>query len=99
MSDSSEAQRYREAIRAVLETQLPRQGLVLEIASGTGETAAFMARSFSFVAWQPTEVDPAALAALESMQASAGLPNLLRPVALDVTSIPWPIAKADAIVC
>ena len=99
MTQSSEAQLYRDAIRAILEGQLPRQGLVLEIASGNGEHGAYMARRFPFVAWQPTEVDPAALAALESLHANLGLPNLLRPIAMDVTSAPWPIAKADAIVC
>src|SRR5262245_17444395 len=99
MADNGEAQAYREAIRAVLENVLPRQGLVLEIASGTGENAAHMARGLPFVAWQPTDVDPAALAALEALHTSMGLPNLLRPIALDVTTVPWPVAKADAIVC
>jgi len=91
-------QQYRDAIRAVLEAHLPKQGLVLEVASGNGEHGAELARSFSYVAWQPTEIDPAALAALESLQGRVGLPNFLRPIAMDVTSAPWPIAKADAVV-
>jgi hypothetical protein len=93
-----EATLYRDAIRAVLEAQLPKQGLVLEVASGNGGHSAELARSFPFVAWQPTEIDPAALTALESLHATLQLPNFLRPIAMDVTSAPWPIAKADAVV-
>ena len=91
-----EAQLYRDAIRVVLEAQLPKQGLVLEIASG--EHGAELARAFSFVAWQPTAHDPAALAALEAQHAKVQLVNYLRPIAMDVTSVPWPIANADAVV-
>ena len=88
----------RDQIRSILDGSLPRQGLVLEIASGTGEDAVHMARSFPFVAWQPTEIDSVALASIEAAREAAGLQNLLRPIAMDVTSTPWPIAKADAIV-
>lgn len=82
----------------VLEAQLPKQGLVLEVASGNGEHGAELARSFPYVAWQPTEIDPRALVALEALHASVQLPNFLRPIAMDVTSAPWPIAQADAVV-
>src|SRR5262245_52453324 len=97
--DATEAELYREAIRAALDGRLPKQGLVLEIASGSGEHVAHLARSFLSIAWQPTDIDPAALAALETLHGSLGLPNLLRPIALDVMSRPWPVAKADAMVC
>jgi SAM-dependent methyltransferase len=88
-----------EPICAALGPLLPPQGLVLEIASGAGEHVAELARRFGFVAWQPSEVDPGALAAIGARCEQLGLPNLLRPVALDVAAMPWPNAKADAIVC
>lgn len=95
---SEAAQRNREPIRAVLEKHVPKHGLMLEIGSGTGEHAVYMAQAFPFIAWQPTDIDPAALVSIELWRAESGLSNLLRPIALDVTSSPWPVAQADAIV-
>jgi SAM-dependent methyltransferase len=91
--------RNREPIRQALATCLPNQGLVLEIASGTGEHAVHMAAAFPFVAWQPSDIDDDALASIAAWRDEAALPNLLTPLALDVTSSPWPVAAADAIVC
>jgi cyclopropane fatty-acyl-phospholipid synthase-like methyltransferase len=100
MKQSSEAaERNREPIREVLAKFLPAQGMVLEIASGTGQHAVHMAQQFPNVVWQPTDVDPAALASISAWRDEAALPNLLRPAELDVTKSPWPVARADAIVC
>jgi SAM-dependent methyltransferase len=100
MKRSSEAAaRNREPIREVLARYLPTSGMVLEIASGTGEHAVHFARSFPGLAWQPTDTDPDALASIAAHRDEANLPNLLRPLELDVTVSPWPVAKADAIVC
>jgi SAM-dependent methyltransferase len=91
--------RNREPIREVLARHLPARGLVLEIASGTGEHAVHMAGSFPALRWQPTDPDPAALESIEAWRAEVGLPNLLPPLALDVTAPVWPVTAADAIVC
>jgi SAM-dependent methyltransferase len=96
---SPAAARNKEPIREVLARHLPERGLVLEIASGTGEHAAHMAAHFPGLRWQPTDADPAALASIEAWRAEAALPNLLPPLALDVTAPAWPVAEADAIVC
>jgi len=93
------AQRNREPIREVLARHLPARGLVLEIASGTGEHAVHMARSFPALAWQPTDVDAGALASIAAWRDETALPNLRAPIALDVTREPWPVVAADAIVC
>jgi SAM-dependent methyltransferase len=89
----------REPIREILARHLPARGLVLEIASGTGEHAVHMAGGFPALRWQPSDLDPEALASIEAWRDEAGLPNLLPPVALDVTARVWPVAEADAIVC
>ncbi len=100
MKRSSEAAaRNREPIREVLARYLPPSGMVLEIASGTGEHAVHFAQHFPALAWQPTDADPAALASIAAWRDEANLPNLLRPLELDVMVTPWPVAKADAIVC
>ena len=92
-------QRNREAILSVLERALPRAGTVLEIASGTGEHAVYFARRLPDLAWQPSDVDPVALASISAYREEAGLPNLRPPVFLDATASDWPVDRPDAIVC
>jgi len=89
--------RNREAIRDVLATLLPARGVVLEIASGTGEHAVHMARAFPAIDWQPTDVDDRALASIAAWRDEAALPNLRAPLRLDVRDATWP--AANAIVC
>lgn len=91
-------ERNREPIREVLARELPLSGTVVEIASGTGEHAVAFARAFPHLTWQPTDIDPTALASIAAWRDEAALPNLAAPIALDVTR-PWPFERADAIVC
>lgn len=91
--------RNREPILDVLRRVLPAQGLVLEVASGSGEHAAYFAQHLPTLSWQPSDPDPAALASIAAHRAAVGVPNLLAPLHLDVTSAPWPVERADAIVC
>jgi SAM-dependent methyltransferase len=73
--------------------------LVLEIASGTGEHAVYLAPAFPALEWQPTDVDPVALASIAAWRAELAPANLRAPLALDVTAPVWPVTAADAIVC
>lgn len=81
----------------VLEEWLPPSGLVLEIASGTGEHAVAFAARFPRLDWQPTDPDPEALASIAAWQAE-GPTNLRPPIELDVKR-EWPVDRADAILC
>jgi SAM-dependent methyltransferase len=92
------AARNREPILSVLRDRLPPSALVLEIASGTGEHAAWFSAALPAVTWQPTDRDPEALNSIAAWRDTAGLPNLLPPLALDVSADTWPIAAADAVV-
>jgi hypothetical protein len=91
-------QRNRDAIVTVLREVLPSSGLMLEVASGSGEHAVHFAAAFPALDWQPTDPDPAALASIAAWRAEANLPNLRPPLQLDA-STDWPIAQADAILC
>jgi hypothetical protein len=91
------ALRNREPIAQVLAEWLPASGLVLEIASGSGEHAVHFAQSFPQLEWQPSDVHPDALASIEAWRAAAGLPNLRSPLVLDASSADWPIDRADAL--
>jgi SAM-dependent methyltransferase len=91
--------RNREPIREVLERELPARGIVLEIASGTGEHAIHFGRAFPHLMWQPSDVSEPALASITAWLAEAPLPNVRLPLVLDVTREAWPLEHADAIVC
>lgn len=92
------ALRNREPIAEVLSEWLPPSGLVLEIASGTGEHAVFFAERFPGLEWQPSDIHPAALASIEAWRTASGLPNLRAPLILDASLTNWPIRRADAVV-
>ncbi|WP_050803756.1 DUF938 domain-containing protein [Citromicrobium sp. JLT1363] len=97
--ESPAAQRNRAPIAQVLSEELPERGLVLEIASGTGEHAVHFARQFPDLDWQPSDPDAQARASIGAYAEEAALPNLREPVALDVSTEEWPIRSADALLC
>jgi len=86
-------------IANVLKTVLPARGLVLEVASGTGEHALHFAHAFPNLLWQPSDPEPAAQRSIDAWRAEAGLANLLPAVALDARAAEWPIAAVDAVLC
>ncbi len=92
-------ERNSSPILEVLRGVLPASGLVLEIASGTGQHAVFFAPIFPKLVWQPTDADAAALASIEDWRRDAGTPNLRPPLELDVTRPDWPVDAAEALVC
>jgi hypothetical protein len=90
--------RNREPILEVLRRVLPPRGLVLEVASGSGEHAAYFAKRLPILLWQPTDPDPRALASIAGHRTAADAPNLLSPLWLDAMSEQWPVQRADALV-
>jgi hypothetical protein len=82
----------------VLVDWIPAKGLVLEVASGTGQHALAFARRFPHLCWQPSDPDSEALASIAAWQAE-GPANLRTPIHLNVCAPEWPIAAADAILC
>lgn len=92
-------ERNREPIATVLGEVLPDSGLVLEVASGTGEHAAWFAALFPRLRWQPSDPDPQALDSIRAWSEEAGLANLLEPLLLDASAEIWPVEAADAILC
>jgi SAM-dependent methyltransferase len=91
-------ERNRDAIREVLQRELPATGTVLEIASGTGQHAVHFAAAFPNLTWQPSDPEATSRASIAAYRAEANLANLAAPLALDVTA-PWPVEAVDAIVC
>ncbi len=94
---SPSATRNREPILEQLQRLLPAEARVLEIASGTGEHAAYFAAAMSGWAWQPTDPDEAARASIAAW--CAGMANVSAPLALDTSAAVWPVeGRFDAIV-
>ncbi len=83
----------------VLRGFLPAEGLVLEVASGSGEHALAFARAFPHLLWQPTDADPVGLRSIDAWRAADGVPNLMAPIHLDASADSWPVEKAQAILC
>ena len=86
-------------IADVLTQILPARGMVLELASGTGEHVVHFAREFPRLLWQPSDPEPAALRSIEAWRAESGLFNLLPPISLDARAADWPVPQTDAILC
>lgn len=97
--DSAAAERNKQPIAEALGSVLPPSGLVLEIASGTGQHAEHFARAFPGLEWQPSEPDDESRAALAARVRRAALPNLRAPLAFDVHASAAPIGSAQAVVC
>jgi hypothetical protein len=95
---SAAAERNREPILAVLKRHLPAAGLVLEVASGTGQHVVHFAAALPAITWQPSDPEAAARASIRAWVAHTGAGNVLEPIALDVVERPWPVRRADAVV-
>ena len=86
-------------IAEVLAEILPARGLVLELASGTGEHVLHFAQKFPRLLWQPSDQEPASLRSIEAWREDSGLFNLLPAISLDARAAEWPVPEADAILC
>ena len=90
-------ERNRDPILEVLRGVLPPAGLVLEIASGTGQHVVHFARALPAVRWQPSDASAAHLESIRAWSAASGADNIAPPLPLDVERVPWPVAHADAV--
>jgi hypothetical protein len=96
---SAAAERNREPIAQHLQQLLPPQGVLLEVASGTGQHAAFLSQRFSGWTWLPSDADPGARASIGAW--CEGLRNVQDALTLDVMQPQWPGVPpvVDAIFC
>src|SRR5512134_2371146 len=87
-SYSAAAERNGPPILAELQRLLPAYGLMLEIASGTGQHAAHFCAGLPGWQWQPTDFDAASLPSIRASCERLG--RVRAPLRLDVRSQPWP---------
>lgn len=89
--------RNQGPITEILSVIFTQPADVLEIGSGTGQHAVYIANKLKHLRWQPTDLAEH-LAGIEAWVDEAGLENVCRPFALDVCDHPWPVTQAyDAV--
>jgi SAM-dependent methyltransferase len=87
---SPAADRNKQPILEALRAVLPARGRALEIASGTGQHAAWLGAGLPGWQWQPTEVNSTALPTIAAWVRQAGAGNVCAPCLLDVMEPQWP---------
>ena len=89
--------RNRPPILDVLCHLLPPQGIILGVASGSGEHITYLAEQLPSLEWQPSDPSPIARASIAAWTAADRLTNVRPPLDLDASALPWPVSAADAI--
>ena len=89
--------RNRDALLDALRGVLPKAGLVLEVASGTGEHVVHLASALPGLTWQPSDPSAEARASIDAW--AEGAANIRPALALDAIVWTWPIGAADALLC
>ena len=96
-------ERNREPLGSVLQPLLPSRGLVLEIASGSGEHLCYLQQRFCSshpsLRWQGSDPDPNHRASLAAWGQYLQCEAMSAPLDLDATIHPWPQLNPDLILC
>jgi hypothetical protein len=91
--------RNRDFIVGVLRDVLPMSGVILEIASGSGEHIVHFARNFPTLVFQPSDPEPDACRSVAAWVKAARVTNVRAPIALDAAHSVWPVSSAEGIIC
>ena len=92
------AERNKGPIADVLAKHLPASGVVLEVASGTGQHVAHFGERFGQLEWQPSDVTDANFDSIRAWCAAVGASNVREPVLLDACWRQWPAAEVAAVI-
>jgi Protein of unknown function (DUF938) len=104
MQDSQDLRRYapatqrnREPILEILRQVLPPTGTILEISSGTGEHAIFIAPQLAPRHWLPSDPNPDARSSIAAWQKFSPCANIYPPIDLDASSSEWLVDSKEPI--
>ena len=93
------ARHNRDPILDVLRSVLPSTGLVLEVASGTGEHVIHFARELPALNWQPSDPSPSARESITAWVVAERRSNIREAMHLDAAQSPWPVEQVAAVIC
>lgn len=94
---SSACVRNQEPILEILKTIiLTTDRRLLEIGAGTGQHAVYFAPHFKYLDWYPTDLADKQ-AGMKQWISSAKIPNLQKPIKLDVSKDDFPKVKFDLV--
>tara|TARA_B100001250_G_C19589832_1_gene695874 strand:+ start:147 stop:779 length:633 start_codon:yes stop_codon:yes gene_type:complete len=86
--------RNRDSIAAVLRNYIPHKGMILEIASGSGEHAVFFQNFFPSIIWQSSDPELLHRKSIVSWITHQGLSyKMPEPLDIDVEKRPWHISN------
>ena len=91
--------RNRDFILGVFSDVLPTTGVILEIASGSGEHVVQFARNFPDLVFQPSDREPDALQSVAAWVKATRVTNVRAPMLMDASQSSRPVASADEIIC
>lgn len=86
-------ERNKQPILDILKRVFPTRGTALEIASGSGQHAAYFSAALPGLSWQPTEHSEELLGSIDAWAADGD--GMVAAIALDVTTHPWPVPLAQ----
>ncbi|RLP52603.1 MAG: DUF938 domain-containing protein [Ketobacter sp.] len=86
---SQACENNKAPILSVLQHHLKAASSLLEVGSGTGQHAAYMATHLPYIQWQPSDVD-SNLSGIRQWCDESNCANLLQPVPFDVNILPHP---------
>ena len=96
-------ERNRDPLAAVLQPLLPNSGLVLEVASGSGEHLCYFQQRFAAshprLRWQGSDPLEEHRASLVAWGEHLNLMTMEPPLALDATRRPWPALNPALMLC
>jgi SAM-dependent methyltransferase len=84
-------ERNRDPILQVLQQVLPPTGTILELASGTGQHAAFFAPRLTPRYWLPSDPAPSLRASIRAWSQVTPTEHLLPTLAIDACEPVWPV--------
>ena len=91
------AARNADAITHALAQLLPKDGSVLEVASGTGQHVARFAQRFPHIDWYPSDLDPQNVASISTYVEDADCSNLRAPLVFDIENGAWTFGDVSVI--
>lgn len=92
------AERNQAHIQRVLDQFLTKPATILEIGSGTGQHAAFFAKSFPDCYWIPSDIEEN-LASIDAWAAETGAENISPALELNLENRHWPVEEVNAVIC